>query len=165
MNKKILMTFILTCASLNLLGQVNDDSIRQVVLKNSITDSLYVFGQWDESGGTESHLKYLGLIKTPKGNFKVMTSSWYWGLSKRATNLILVYDENNNHLGNYYVGMTYDLPEKKENNQLVFLHSKSDDCDKKTITRLSFVNGIPNEFFLECKDGFGDIYSFDKNKN
>ena len=91
-----------------------------------------------------------------------MTSSWFWGLSKRATSRILVFTNENEYLGNYYVGMTYDLPEKIENNQIVFMHSETDDCDKKVITRLSFNDGIPKEFFLECKDGYGDIYSFDK---
>ena len=148
--------------SLNLFGQVNDDSIRKVVLNNNITDSLYVFGKWEEIEGTETHLRYLGTIKSPAGEFKILTSSWFWGLSKKATNRVLVFDEKNNYIGNYYVGMTYDLPEKIENNQIVFLHSNSDDCNKETITRLSFENGIPDEFFLECKDGYGEIYSFEK---
>lgn len=153
---------ILLLVNYNLFGQANDDSIRQIVLKNNIIDSLYVFGQWNETDGTETHLKYLGLIKSKEQNFKIMTSSWFWGLSKRATSRILIFDEKNEYIGNYYVGMTYDLPEKIENNQLIFFHSKTDECDKEKVTRLSFDNGIPNEFFLECKNGYGDIYSFDK---
>lgn len=153
---------ILLLVTYNLFGQANDDSIRQVVLKNNIIDSLYVFGQWNETDGTETHLKYLGIIKSKEQNFKIMTSSWFWGLSKRATSRILIFDEKNEYIGNYYVGMTYDLPEKIENNQLIFFHSKTDECDKEKVTRLSFDNGIPNEFFLECKNGYGDIYSFDK---
>lgn len=141
---------------------MNDDSIRQVVLNNNVTDSLYVFGQWNEIDGTETHLIYLGTIESPEGEYKIMTSSWVWGLSKRTTSRILVFNEKNEYLGNYYVRMTYDLPEKIENNQVVFLHSKTDECDKESITRLSFENGIPEEFFLECKDGYGDIYTFDK---
>lgn len=153
---------ILLLVNYNLFGQANDDSIRQIVLKNNIIDSLYVFGQWSETDGTETHLKYLGLIKSKEQNFKIMTSSWFWGLSKRATSRILIFDEKNEYIGNYYVGMTYDLPEKIENNQLIFFHSKTDECDKEKVTRLSFDNGIPNEFFLECKNGYGDIYLFDK---
>lgn len=153
---------ILLLVNYNLFGQANDDSIRQIVLKNNIIDSLYVFGQWSETDGTETHLKYLGLIKSKEQNFKIMTSSWFWGLSKRATSRILIFDEKNEYIGNYYVGMTYDLPEKIENNQLIFFHSKTDECDKEKVTRLSFDNGVPNEFFLECKNGYGDIYLFDK---
>lgn len=162
MKNRISISLIVLCACLNLFGQVNDDSIRQVVLNNNVTDSLYVFGQWNEREGTETHLRYIGTIKSPEGEYKIMTSTWFWGLSKRATNRILVFDRKNNYLGSYDVGMTYDLPEKIENNNIVFLHSKSDDCDKEKITRLSFEDGIPGEFFLECKDGYGDIYSFDK---
>lgn len=162
MNNKISISLILLFVNLIFFGQVNDDSIRQVVLNNNISDSLYVFGQWNEIDGTETHLRYLGTIKTPNGNFKIMTSSWFWGLSKRATSRILVFNEKNNYMGNYYVGMTYDLPEKIENSQIVFLHSDNDNCDKETITRLSFENGIPNEFFLECKNGYGDMFFFDK---
>lgn len=162
MNNRITISLILLFGSLNLFGQVNDDSIRQVVLNNNVTDSLYVFGQWNETDGTETHLRYLGTIKSPEGGYKIMTSSWFWGLSKRATSRILVFNEKNEYIGNYYVGMTYDLPEKIDNNQIVFLHSKTDECDKERITRLSFENGIPKEFFLECKDGYGDIYTFDK---
>ncbi len=162
MNKNIYISAFLLIFSFNLFGQVNDDSIRQVVLNNNITDSTFVFGQWNKTEGTETHLKYLGTIETKEEKIKIMTSSWFWGLSKRATNRILVFDEKNKYIGNYYLGMTYDLPEKIENNQILFLHSNSDECDKETITQLSFENGIPEEFFLECKDGSGDIYSFDK---
>jgi hypothetical protein len=162
MNNKISISLILLYASLNLFGQVNDDSIRQVVLKNNVTDSLYVFGKWSETDGTETHLIYLGTITSPQGIFKIMTSSWFWGQSKRATSRILIFNEKNEFLGNYYVGMTYDLPEKIENNQVVFLHSNTDECDKHKVTRLSFESGIPDVFFLECKDGYGDMYKFAK---
>ena len=162
MNNRISISLILLFGSLNLFGQVNDDSLRQIVLNNNVTDSLYIFGQWNATDGTETHLRYLGTIRSSEGKYKIMTSSWLWGLSKRATSRILVFNEKNGYIGNYYVGMTYDLPEKIEDNQIVFLHSKTDQCDKERITRLSFENGIPEEFFLECKDGYGDIYSFDK---
>jgi len=162
MNNRTLISLIFLFLSLNVFGQVNDDSIRLEVLKNNVTDSLYVFGKWNKANGTETHLRYLGIIKTSKGNFKIMTSCWIWGLSKRATNRILIFSEDNRFLGNYYMEMYYNLPEKIENNKLVFLHSESKDCDKKVVTKLSFDNGIPKQFFLECKDGYGNIYSFNK---
>lgn len=148
--------------SLNLFGQVAPDSLRQVVLSKDVTDSLFIFGEWNETGGTETHLKYLGIIETEAGNFKIMTSCWLWGLSKRATNRILVFTDKNEYCGNYYLTTRADLPEKIENNQLVFLHSESLTCDKNTPTRLSFEDGIPQEFFLKCKDGKGDFYSFSR---
>ena len=159
---KNILKIILILSVTTLYGQVNDDSIRQVVLKNNITDSLYVFGKWNKTGGTETHLKYLGVIKTERGDYKIMTSCWLWGLSKRATNSVLIFSAENKYLGSYYLTMKYDLPEKIENNQIIFLHSEGDDCDKNVITKLSFENGIPEQFFLECKNGFCDIYSFSK---
>lgn len=159
---KSAISLLLLCISLLVCGQTEDDSIRQVVLKNNVTDSLYVFGKWNKTGDTETRLMLLGTIKSDSGNYKIMTSCWLWGLSHRATNRILIFSEENVYLGNYYLTMTYDLPEKIENNELVFLHSESDDCDKTVITRLSFDAGIPEEFFLMCKDSSGDIYSFDK---
>lgn len=162
MNTKTYILLALTFISLSIFGQVNDDSVRQEVLNRNVTDSLYIFGEWNETEGTETHLRYLGVIKTNKGNFKIMTSSWYWGLSKKVTSRILVFSNENEYLGNYYVGMTYDLPEKIMNNQIIFMHSESDDCDKKVMTHLTFENGIPEQFFLECKNGSGDIYAFDK---
>lgn len=164
MNNKTSLSLLLLFISLYSFAQVNDDSIRQVVLKNNITDSLYIFGEWNETDGTETHLNYLGVIKTNNGSFKIMTSCWLWGLSKRATNRILVFSESNNYLGNYNLVTKADLPERIENNQLVFLHSTSNSCDKEIITRLLFENGIPEDFFLECEDGLGDIYSFEHEK-
>ena len=151
--------------SLNLFGQVNNDSIRQIVLNNSVTDSLYIFGKWNNTGGTEIQLRYLGEIKGVNGNFKIMTSCWLWGLSKRATNRILIFSEDKRYLGNYYITTKSDLPEKIENNQLVFSYSEGSDCDKKVMTKLSFGNGIPKQLLVECKNGYGNIYSFEKEKN
>ncbi|WP_299684231.1 hypothetical protein [uncultured Dokdonia sp.] len=162
MNNKISIVLIPLSIHLNLFGQVADDSFQDVVLKNNIIDSLHVFGEWNKIDGTETHLKYLGIIRSENGNFKIITSCWLWGSSKRATNRILVFNEDTTYLGNYHLAMKYDLPEKIENNQLVFFHSESDDCDKNIITRLSFDKGIPKQFFLECKNGYGDVYSFYK---
>lgn len=159
---KISLFLILLWNGLYSFAQTEDDFNRQMVLKNNITDSLYVFGKWSQNGETETQLKYLGLIKTDKGNFKIMTSFFLWGLSKRVTSRILIFNEQNEYLGNYYVGGRQDFPEKIEMNQLLFLHAESDECDKKIVTRLSFEKGIPEQFFIECKEGYGDIYAFEK---
>lgn len=143
-------------------AQVNDDSIRQIVLRYNIIDTTYVFGEWNEKGGTETHLRFLGTINSDSGKYKIMTSSWYFALSKRASSKILIYNDKNEYIGFYYVGMTYELPDAIDNNELIFRHSDNDDCDNNLTTRLSFKHGIPEEFFLECKNGFGDIYPFSK---
>ena len=70
MNTKNYILLIITFLSINIFGQVNDDSVRQEVLNKNITDHLYIFGEWSETEGTETHLKYLGIIKSKTGNIK-----------------------------------------------------------------------------------------------
>ncbi len=108
-----------------------------------------------------TELKYLGRVKTKdKRVFKILTSTWYWGLSPRATSNIWVYNSKNQYLGNYYVTMTNDLPNKIEKNSLVLTNEDDEDCDAKIVTRISFRYRIPKSIFLKCKGKYGSIYSF-----
>lgn len=143
----------------SLEGQVNDNEIRQMVLDKNIIDSLFIFGKWTENGQTETHLKYLGEVTTKDGRvFKIMNSCWFWGLSHRATSRILIFNGNNQYVGNYGLGMTYDLPDKLENGILIFTNFENEDCDIKLITKVNFKKGLPNEIFIKCKEEYGDIY-------
>jgi len=159
---KLLISLLILFTTFNSFSQIKGGTNSQIVLGNNVTDSLYVFGKWDEEDGTEIQLKYLGILKSKKQNLKIVSSCWLWGYSKRATSRILIFNEDNIYLGNYYLEMKSDLPEKIENNELVFLHSESYDCDKSIVTKLSFNNGIPDQFFLECKNGAGEMYRFEK---
>lgn len=61
-----------------------------------------------------------------------------------------------------------DLPKKIELNHLVYSNTNKTDCNTGIITRIdfgNFGNGIPDHLFLECKDGLGDIYSFERARN
>lgn len=156
----VIVFLLFSCHSM--CAQVNDDAIRQIVLENNIKDSLYVFGEWNEKDGTETHLKYLGILETQRGSFKIMTSCWLWGLSKRATNRLLIFDEEDNYIGYYYMGSTTDLPDKIENNRIIFFNIDDIDCDKKICTELSFDERIPKQFFIECKNGYGNLFLFRK---
>jgi len=101
-------------------SQTDDTKIRLKVLLTNNIDSTYVFGNWTDST-TETHLTYLGSLTTEDGkSFKILTSSWIWGLSHRATNRILIYDENNLYLGNYYIDSFDELPTKLDGSNLVF---------------------------------------------
>ncbi|GGD44460.1 hypothetical protein GCM10011514_05560 [Emticicia aquatilis] len=141
-------------------GQVNDENIRQKVLKKGIVDSLFIFGKWTETGQTETHLKYLGQVTTKRGRtFKIVNSIWFWGLSHRATSRILVFNVRNQYVGNYYLTMTYDLPTKLKNGKLIFNNTDTN-CDKKKSTIINLKNGIPKQFFRKCKDKYGDICTF-----
>jgi hypothetical protein len=157
-----LTTLILTCLfTLSVKGQLNDFEMQRVVLKNEIVDSLYIFGKWTENGQTETHLKYLGKVVTPDGRiFKIMNSCYFWGLSHRATSRILIFNDQNEYLGNYVLGMTSDLPNKLENGKLIFDNNDNKSCDKTLISIVNFLNGIPKEIFIKCKDNSGDRYPF-----
>jgi len=157
---KISAVILFTIFSQILFAQVNDDGIRLKTLQKSNICKKYVYGKWNEKGGTETHLKYLGNVKTKKGKtYKILTSVWLWGLSRRATNRILVFNNLNQYIGEYNVTMISDLPTKFENGILIF-ENESNDCDKKSSSKINFKNGIPKEFFRECKNGSGDIYEF-----
>lgn len=153
--------FTLTLALFSASGQVNDENIRQKVLKKGIVDSLFIFGKWTEKGQTETYLKYLGRVTTKRGmTFKIVNSICFWGLSHRATSRILIFNDKNQYVGNYYLTMTYDLPTKLKNGKLIF-NNTDPDCDKKKSTTISLKNGIPKQFFRKCKDKYGDIYTFE----
>ena len=142
-------------------GQVNDHDKRQQVLEKSIVDSLFIFGKWTEGGQTETRLEYLGQVKTAEGQiYRIMNSCWFWGLSHRATSRILIFNDKNQYVGNYGLGMTYDLPDKLENGVLIFTNFDNDDCDKKLITKVDFSKGLPKEIFIKCEGENGDIYTF-----
>lgn len=143
-------------------GQVNDAKIRQQVLEKSLVDSLFVFGKWTERGQTETHLKYLGEVTMADGRvFKIMNSCLFWGLSHRATSRILIYNDKNQYVGNYALGMTSDLPDRLENGDLVFTNTDNQGCDKKLVTGVNFRKGLPSQIFIECKRGYGNSYTFD----
>lgn len=155
----LLFFTLLSCYSIQ--GQTNDNEKRQQVLEKGITDSLFVFGKWTENGQTETHLKYLGEVVTADGRvFKIMNSCWYWGLSHRATSRILVFNVKNEYVGNYYLGMTYDLPDKLEDGKLIFTNSDNAYCDQMLTTKIDLMKYLPKEIFIKCKDDSGDIYSF-----
>ena len=120
-----------------------------------------MFGKWKANTETETHLTYLGDVKVNTGKiYKIMNSTLFWGLSKRATNKILIFNEDNQYLGNYYVTLITDLPIELNNGVLIFKNLSSE-CDKRIVSKINLKNGLPEKFFRECKNGEGDIYSLD----
>ncbi len=146
-------------------GQDNFNEIRQQVLEKESVGEMFVFGKWTYGGEGETHLKYLGKFSTKDGRqFKIITSSWYWGMSKRATSRVLVFNEQNQYVGNYYVDMVDDLPYKLEESELKF---HREHCDKVRTFAANFKNGLSIRFFVGCagEKTFtgtdGDFYWFD----
>ena len=129
------------------------------VLELGVKDSLIILGEWNpQKGQTEVHLKYLGIISSPNNQYKIMTYSWLWGLSKRATNKILVYDLENRFLGGYAVNVLCELPLAIEGNTLIISHQNCGNC-ANTI-KVPFKYGLPKKIEATCACGAGDEYFF-----
>lgn len=146
----IVVRLVLMCALCT--GQVNDQAIRQQVLETGYKDSTYVFGEWTETGGSETHLKLLGQVGDKGARcFKVMTSTWIWGLGRRATNRILIFSGENRFLGQYDATMVDDLPDRLERGWLVFESQRDDHCDVHDAERVDLTGGLPKRFYLDRK--------------
>ena len=108
-------------------------------------------------------LVYLGEIETKKHrHLKVLTSRWYWGLAPRATSRIIIFNRKDQYLGDFYLTMTCDVPDRIEGAFLVFTSKKECDDTPGLVTKISFRNGIPKTFLLDFGEG-GNIYSFAQN--
>jgi hypothetical protein len=143
-------------------GQVDHSKALQTVLNQDQIGKEYSFSKSIPNNYDSLVLIYLGEIKSKGGQiYKIITSRWYWGMSPRATSRIVIFNGNKEYLGDYYLTMTYDVPDKIEGSSLVFTNNKNSDCDSNLVTKISFKNGIPRKFFLKCKGKFGDIYTFE----
>lgn len=58
------------------------------------------------------------------------------------------------------MSVTLDLPTELHNGILIFRNLESN-CDKNVASKINLKNGLPTEFFRECKNKSGDIYGFD----
>lgn len=158
--KSLLIALISIGFCAPMLSQSSDEHLRLQVLNYNMKEQNFIFGEWKKENGSETHLNYLGEIETSNNeSFKIMTSCWIWGVTRKVTNLILVYDKNNNLLGNYYLNTKCQLPNEIVDNKLIFKPSECAECDN-AITKVDFYEGIPKNFYLGCKRGQGNIYSF-----
>ncbi|KQS91525.1 hypothetical protein ASG21_03375 [Chryseobacterium sp. Leaf394] len=159
-NNLLIITLLLLIYPQFLLCQNFDENIRTKTLKQAIIGKKIIYGKWNISGGMETHLTYLGKVKTKKDKvYHLMNYVWIWGLSKRATNKILVYNDLNEYVGEYNLIMMSDLPARLEKNKLIF-ENKNNDCDARVISKINFSNGIPKEFFRKCTEVHGDTFHF-----
>jgi hypothetical protein len=154
-------------------GQVNRNSDYQNVLKIGKVGKIYSFDKSrnHKNQGYKYHeydslvLIYLGKITTEKGRIlKLISSRWYWGSGPHGTTRIILFNNQHRYLGDYYLSMTYDIPDKIIGQNLVF-SNKTDNtyCTKSLKTIVSFKKGIPKRFFLKCTQNSGDFYSFNQN--
>jgi hypothetical protein len=162
--KHFIIFFVVIHLCLCGYAQVNHYKAYKLVLHRNNVGKEYSFNQSKEHDYDSLVLIYLGQIKTNQGRvLKLLTSRWYWGLAPRGTSRIIIFNQRNQYLGDYYLTMTYEVPDKIENRSLVFINDANNSCAPHLVTRISFRNGIPKKFFLECKDGMGDLYYFEQN--
>lgn len=175
--RNIIPLFALILSSLllvanNSFAQLNYNNAYQTVLKRSHIGKEYSFDRSKdvlfENRRIHKYdslvLVYLGKITTSDGRtLKFLTSRWYWSTSPRATSRIIVFNSKNQYLGDYYLTMTYDVPDRIEGSTLVFVNENESNCTPKLVTRVSFRRGIPKHFFLKCEGKLGDIYNFAQN--
>jgi hypothetical protein len=158
----LLATLLFSCTFS--FSQTDHKRAFQLVLEGDAIGKEYSFGRWDGNTHDSLVLVFLGEVKTNKGRLiKILTSRWYWGLSFRATSRIILFSQKNEYLGDYRLTMNYDLPDKIEDNALIFVNDPGNDCTHSLVKRISFKKGIPKRFFLRCKEKLGDIYSFEQN--
>jgi hypothetical protein len=151
-------------------GQVNHDKARQIVLSRNKIGKEFSFVQSKNVLVSNNLLYdfdslvlvYLGTIKTKDRRIlKIVTSRWFWNTSPRATSRIIVFNSKNQYLGDYYLTMTYDVPDKIEGTFLIFINKKAyTQCVYNLVTKVNFKKGIPKHFFLKCTKTMGEIYSF-----
>lgn len=142
------------------IKECNQSLLRKRVLNENKPNKPFVFNCHDENGLNEMvELVYLGVVGS-KNRYKIVASTWIHGESHRATNRILIFDEYDKLLGNYYVTSVSELPERIESRKLVFSNTTDVDCDKTVVSKVSFDEGIPDEIFVRCDNNSGDFFSF-----
>jgi len=138
-------------------------AFRKVLTRNQIGKE-FTFNKSKPGYYDSLVIVYLGTIKTKKGRvLKFITSRWYWGLSPRATSRIIIFNSKNQYLGDYYITLTDDVPDRIQGTSLVFVNAERSNCVAGLVTKVNFKDGIPREFFLKCNEQFGDIYGFQQN--
>jgi len=171
----IMKLYILVFFSLPVFcfAQANRNNDYQKILKIQRIGKPYSFDKSRDiiSEGFKYHdydslvLIYLGMITTEKGRIlKFISSRWYWGGGPHATTRIILFDHKNRYLGDYYLSMTYDIPDKLIGQNLIFTNKAGNsDCTKGLKTIVSFKKGISQRFFIKCRENSGNIYEFAQN--
>ena len=158
LNILIFALLIICFTSANGQEEEYNQKLLKEIFEKGLVDSEFVFGKWDTSGNEETHLKYLGELKTTDGKvFKVINESFHWGYSRHATSRILIFKGDNKFVGEYEVNSIFELPIKLSNGKLLFLNKEAD-CDKNLRNEIDFTGGVPKRIFLKCKGENGDLY-------
>ncbi len=104
---------------------------------------------------------YLGILQGTGGrDFFVFNTIFIDNkkISPRHSNYVMIYSENKEYIGYYYLSLTPQLPKRISKNRLIF----KDQCTGEDII-ISFSNGIPRDINIGC-EGNPDFYEFIKSK-
>lgn len=143
----------------------NDFDDYAVVLKTEKIDSAFIFDRStivkNQKDTYINNLTYIGATTTTKGKTYKFINSFLvvGGLSPKGHSRLLVFNNDNQYLGCYHMGMPEDLPERLDNGYLIF-KDDSGSCDKGIRLKLNLTKGLPKEFFLPCNGNMGDFYKF-----
>jgi hypothetical protein len=130
-------------------SQTDDYNKRIKVLEKDSIGKEYIFGKWTQKKGEELHLKYLGKTSTSSDRIiKIMTSEWIWGEHGRRTCRLVIFNNENQYIGNYYIDYG-DLTVELKNGYLIF-------TNKKQTHRVNINNSIP-----KLLQGLQDAYLFE----
>jgi hypothetical protein len=133
-----------------------------LALKKESIGKEYVYDLTNKKECNKTSIKYLGIIKTKNGKqYKVISSFFVFsaGSTCHGTSKIKIYDMKNKYVGQYNVGMPYDLPTKITENKFV-CWTNSKECDSRKGFSINFEKGLPKKFFLPCSKNGGDEYNF-----
>ena len=130
----------------------------QKLLDEKNPEKEFILGNWNENK-SEQHFRFLGNLKTNENEkFGIITLKQYVGeQTKKGVSRIFVVDSLG-IIGSYYIPNINDLPQKIENEKLIF-ENTNNDCNQ-VATKISFENGIPEKIFRKCNGNLGDIYEF-----
>ena len=135
--------------------------IRLKVLAENIIGKDYQYNLTERKDCNYTRIKYLGTVTTERNKkYKLLNSFFVFGPSCRGTSRIVIYDTKNKYIGNYYVGMPYNLPDTLIDNNLIYLNNNAD-CKFRKGTTISFEKGLPKSIFIPCdKSDSVDSYTF-----
>lgn len=161
--KKLLITFLfaflLSCNNNHDPLNKHNEYIPEALLKNKVGIEYISNKSNNELDKTVD--VYLGKIITQTKDYKLLFKMKYWGQNYNAihaNSYLYLYDSKNNYLGFYPLGGVLNSKPFIKKNKLYI----SSGLKCSTLNQFDFSTRIPEEIFLECKNGYGDIYKFQK---
>ena len=80
--------------SIAMHGQIAPDSIYKAAINGNNKGKEIIVGTWTVENEGELHVTYLGAITVDSKKLHVISSSWIWGFSMRATNRMVLYNSD-----------------------------------------------------------------------